>query len=82
MFLYIIHGWLVGKGTSAMNEKYKKHLTLEDREKIQNGIIEGLSKSAMAKIIGKDISTVSKEIKSKRTLEKCSFLIYNGTVKN
>ena len=69
MFLYIIHGWLVGKGTSAMNEKYKKHLTLEDREKIQSGIIEGLSKSAMAKIIEKDISTVSKEIKSKRTLD-------------
>ena len=56
MFLYIIHWWLVEKGTSAMNEKYMKHLTLEDREKIQRGIIEGISKSAMVKIIGKDIS--------------------------
>lgn len=64
--------WLVGKGTSIMNKKYNKHLTLEDREKIQSGITEGLSKSVIAKIIGKDISTVSKEIKARRSLNyKC-----------
>lgn len=46
-----------------------KHLTLEDRKKIQEGIENRLSKTAVARSISKDPSTVSKEIKRHRTLK-------------
>lgn len=45
------------------------HLTLEDRKKIQEGLEKGLSRTEIAKNINKDISTVAKEIKSKRKLK-------------
>ncbi len=41
-----------------------KHLTLEDRKAIQEGIEKRLSKTAIAKSIFKDPTTVAKEIKS------------------
>ena len=44
-----------------------KHLTLEDRKVIQEGIEQGLSKTAIAKSLSKDPSTVSKEIMRYRT---------------
>lgn len=46
-----------------------KHLTLEERKLIQSGIEEGLSKTAIARTIGKDPTTVSKEILRHRTLK-------------
>ena len=48
------------------------HLTLEERRIILTGISNGSTKSAIAKTIGKDRSTVSKEIRLHRTLShKC-----------
>lgn len=46
-----------------------KHLTLDDRKSIQDGIEQRLSKTAIARSIGKDPSTVSKEILKRRTLK-------------
>ena len=46
-----------------------KHLTLEDRKKIQEGIEKALTKVEIAKNIGKDPTTVSKEIKKRRKLK-------------
>lgn len=45
------------------------HLSLEDRKQIQKGLEEGLSRTQIAKIIGKNISTVAKEIKNRRKLK-------------
>ena len=39
------------------------HLTIDDRKKIQEGIEQHLTKVEIAKNIGKDPTTVSKEIK-------------------
>lgn len=48
------------------------HLTLEERRIILAGIINGSTKTAIAKTIGKDKSTVGKEIKAHRILShKC-----------
>lgn len=48
------------------------HLTLEERRIILTGITNGSSKTAIAQTIGKDKSTVGKEIKGRRTLtHKC-----------
>lgn len=46
-----------------------KHLTLDDRKAIQDGIENRLSKTTIARSIGKDPSTVSKEIKKHRILK-------------
>ena len=49
------------------------HLTLEERRIILAGITNGSTKAAIAQTIGKDKSTVGKEIKLHRTLtHKCS----------
>ncbi|MBF1010655.1 MAG: helix-turn-helix domain-containing protein, partial [Lachnoanaerobaculum sp.] len=49
------------------------HLTLEDRRIILTGITNGSTKTAIAETIGKDKSTVCKEIKSHRKLTyRCS----------
>lgn len=45
------------------------HLSLEDRKKIQEGIENELTKVQIAKNIGKDSSTVGKEIKNRRKLK-------------
>ena len=56
---------------SATNSFF--HLTLEDRRIILTGITNGSTKTAIAQTIGKDKSTVGKEIKLHRTLShKCS----------
>lgn len=46
-----------------------KHLTLEDRKAIQSGIENRLSKTAIARSISKDPTTVAKEIKKHRTIK-------------
>ena len=51
-----------------MNKKYVTHLSLEDRKNIELGIIDGLSKTQIAKKINRNISTVSKEILKHRKL--------------
>ena len=44
------------------------HLTLEDRRIIQKGIENGSSKQSIADTLGKDNSTIGKEIKNHRFL--------------
>lgn len=49
------------------------HLTLEDRKSIEKGIRNGAAKTAIAQTIGKDNSTVGKEISGHRELRyKCA----------
>ena len=45
------------------------HLSLEDREQIQKGLENGFSKRKIAELIGKDPSTVGKEIKKRRKIK-------------
>ena len=52
-----------------MNKKYVKHLSLEDRRNIELGIIEGLSKSQIAKKINRSPVTVSNEIIKHRKIK-------------
>ena len=55
----------------ASNEK-GTHLNYEDRKIIQTGIENGSTKTSIANTIGKDNSTVGKEIALHRTLKsKC-----------
>ena len=53
-----------------MNNLYNnKHLSLEDRIKIEEGIVKGLRKFQIANSINKSPSTVAKEIKRNRKLK-------------
>lgn len=52
------------------NTNSYSHLTLEERRIILTGITNGSTKSAIAQTIGKDKSTVGKEIKAHRVLVK------------
>ena len=52
-----------------MNKKVT-HLSLEDRKNIELGIVEGLSKSQIAKKIGRSPSTIAKEINKHRKLKR------------
>ena len=45
------------------------HLTLDDRKMIQEGLEKELSRTEISRNIGKDISTVAKEIKNRRKLK-------------
>ena len=63
-----------GKGT---------HLTLSERQIIETGISKGASKKSIADTIGKDKSTIGKEIKNHRILKRrYGYLldIFNGAV--
>jgi IS30 family transposase len=51
------------------------HLTLDERRTILTGIINGSSKSAISQTIGKDKSTVDKEVKLHRVLTHTCKLI-------
>ena len=50
-----------------------KHLSLENRITIEQGISQGLHKSEIAKLISKSPSTVAKEIKRNRKLKPSNF---------
>jgi len=54
------------------NATKNKHLTLDDRVDIQTGLNQGLTFKTIAKKIGKDQTTVSKEVKKHLTLSKRS----------
>lgn len=57
-----------------MAKNKNKHCTSEERKIIQTGIENGSSKAAIAETIGKDKSTIGKEIKLHRSLShKCSY---------
>ena len=50
-------------------ENANRHLTLEERRIIRTGIENGSEKAAIAKTIGKDNSTIGKEIRLHRILK-------------
>ena len=57
------------------SNKEGTHLTSEERRIIETGIRNGSTKTAIAKTIGKDNSTVGKEIRLHRKLKhKSSFV--------
>ena len=61
-----------GKADKMSTDNAFKHLTLDERRIIQVGIINGSTKAAIARTIGKEKSTVGKEIKLHRELTcKC-----------
>lgn len=67
------------------SENANKHLTLEERRIIRIGIEHGSSKAAIAETIGKDKSTIGKEIKAHRVLRhECGMALecsnYKGCV--
>ena len=47
----------------------KKHLTTTQRMKIEDGLNKGLSMAAIGRLIEKDPTTVSKEVKKYRTFQ-------------
>ncbi|MFR5683596.1 MAG: helix-turn-helix domain-containing protein [Clostridia bacterium] len=47
-----------------MNKKYTTHLSLEDRKNIELGIIEGLSKTQIARKINRHPSAIAKKLKN------------------
>lgn len=52
-----------------MNKRNVKHLSLEDRKNIELGIVEGLSKSQIAKKINRSPATVANEIVRHRKIK-------------
>ena len=62
------------KGCELMTANDKgTHLSFEDRKIIETGISNGSTKTAIAKTLGKDNSTVGKEIDAHRALKsKCT----------
>ena len=59
-----------------------KHLTLDERRIIEKGINSGATKTSIADTIGKDNSTIGKEIKQHRKITyKCHFLL-NASITN
>ncbi|MBR5718117.1 MAG: IS30 family transposase [Clostridia bacterium] len=61
------------------NEKKNKHMTLDDRIEIQGCLYRGMSFKAIAKRIGKDPTTVSKEVKSRAKTYYSNFSKTNET---
>lgn len=53
----------MGKEVQTMNEKKNKHMTLDERIEIQECLNKGMTFKAIAQRIGKDQTTVSKEVK-------------------
>jgi len=63
-----------------MNNNFNgKHLSLDDRKQIEEGIEKGLRKFEIAKLINKSPSTITKEIKKNRKLKPRN--LYNTTEK-
>ena len=59
------------------NDKKNKHLTLSDRETIERGLKDGLTFRAISKEIGKDPSTVSKEVLRHITVSQTTVNVIN-----
>jgi hypothetical protein len=58
---------LCGKEDSLNN--YNKHLTLDQHIRIEKGLNEGKNFVTIAKVLGKDPSTISKEVKKHRAIK-------------
>lgn len=66
--------FLLPKEVITMFNNKNKHLTLEERKIIHNGILNGASKISIAQTLGKDKSTIGKEINLHRVLKSRSSL--------
>ena len=55
---------------SDINSKKNKHLTIDDRLEIQECLNHGMTFKAIAKRIGKDQTTVSKEVKKHLSMKE------------
>ena len=62
---------------STTNEKKFKHLTLEDRIAIQSGLDKSMTFKEIGKYIGKDASTVSKEVRRHMTCKSTDVIRYS-----
>lgn len=62
--------FLITKGVEAIMKYDNTHLTLQDRQIIQKGIENRSSKTAIAQTIGKDPTTIAKEIRKHRDLKR------------
>lgn len=72
LVLHFLYLTAAGKTGIDMSEHSFSHLTLDERRIILTGIKNGSTKSAIAQTIGKDKSTVGKEIRLHRALtHKC-----------
>ena len=61
------------------NEKKNKHMTLEDRIEIQECLYKRMTFKAIAKRVGKDPTTISKEVKLHAQIHKNSFTLSEQT---
>ena len=64
------------------NPKKNKHLTLEDRKEIEECLCKQMTFKAIAKLIQKDPTTVSYEVKHHRAEHKNGFVSVEGTCPN
>lgn len=62
--------FLITKGVEVIMKYDNTHLTFQDRQIIQTGIENRSSKTAIAQTIGKDPTTVAKEIRKHRDLKR------------
>ena len=62
-----------------LQEKKNKHMTLEDRIEIQECLSKGMTFKAIARRIGKDPTTVSREVKSRSVEHRNSFSTVEDT---
>lgn len=49
-----------------INDRYQKHLTLQDRYDIEEGLNHSFSLTRIAEMVSKDLSSISKEIRKRR----------------
>jgi len=56
------------------NEKKNKHMTLQDRIEIQECLSKGMSFKAIAKRIGKDPTTISREVRQHAAIHRNGFV--------
>ena len=61
------------KKSTHMTEKRNKHMTLEDRIEIQTCLRSGMTFKAIARRIGKDPTTVSREVKARSAPHRSGF---------
>lgn len=63
-----------------MSSKLNKHLSLEDRKTIEKALDNGASRTAIAQILGKDKSTICKEVKLRRYVYSNPYI--KGTIRD
>lgn len=64
-----------------LNDRKNKHMSLDDRLAIQEGLTQGLTFKAIAASIGKDQTTVSKEVRKHITITKPPLSWFDGAGK-